>query len=138
MPPNSHLRTRASIGTFFNGAVNRLEIEDTPDELLSSCLTDGSQQALVAMMDCKKRNYFHFKILQNNPTDVMGFFPSLKVAVEAVQRELHRSAVALVVRGEIVKEFWEGFCPLGGQIFVMLGLEGRDAFPVMLCCWDRI
>lgn len=119
MPPNSHLRTRASIGAFLNGAVNRLEIEDTPDELLSSCLTDGSQQALVAMMGCKKRNYFHLKILQNNPTDVMGFFPSLKGRVEAVQRGSvsHRSAVALVVRGEIVKGFGEGFCPFGRADF---------------------
>lgn len=93
VPPSSDLRTGASIGAFLTGAVNRLEIEDTPYELLSSCLGSRSQGPLVATMGCKKRNYFHLKTSFQTTMPVvegeMGFFPS----VEALRKEAVRSGL---------------------------------------------
>lgn len=108
VPPNSHLRTRASIGAFLNGAVNRLEIEDTPDELLSSRLADKSQRALVATMNCKKRNYFHLKkSFKTTPPMVRAFSQASKV----FRTEVVRVCGCISVMRGVVKRGFGGVLP---------------------------
>lgn len=110
VPPNSHLRTRASIGAFLNRAVNRLEIEDTPDELLSSRLADKSQRALVATMGCKKRNYFHLKNPSKQPHRRYGLFPKPQ---KVFRTEVARVCGCIGVTRGVVKGGLGGFCPVG-------------------------